>query len=125
MSYVPIVGRVIAERAAGEAIGAHRIVKLGADGNLYHASCTSLDDVNKIVGVSLNAADAGKVVRVLMFGVCKDPSFNFDTDKPLFLGTNGQIVQDVPEEALFIQRVGSVTGVHEILVELSEPVVIL
>jgi len=124
MSYTPVVRTIVVERVAGETISAHRIVKRGLDGKLYYASCTNLDDIDRIVGLSLNAAEAGGVVRVLVLGTCKDPSFNFDVTKPLFLGVNGRLVQYVPDVALFVQRLGRVVGPQEILIDLDESIVL-
>ena len=115
---------VIVEKVAGETIGSHKIVKLGDNGYLYYASCNVLDDVNKILGLSLNSANVGENVRVLIFGKLSDSSFNFNIDKPIFLGINGQIVQEVPETAVFIQRLGKVLRNNEIMIDLDEPIIL-
>lgn len=116
--------RVVVEKIAGEVIGAHRIVKLGDDGKVCYASCNEIGDVGRILGMSLNSADVGHTVRVLTFGRCEDSSFSFDVTKPIFLGLNGQIVQELPGEAVFIQRLGRVLKSSEILIDLDEPIVI-
>ena len=77
-----------------------------------------------IVMMSLNAADAGEMVRVLVFGTYENPALDFDVGKPLFLGVNGRMVQDIPDEALFIQKLGRVTAPHEILIDLDESIVV-
>jgi len=116
--------KVIVEKIAGETIGSHKIVKLGDDGYLYYASCDSLGDVEKILGLSLNSADPGGSVRVLTFGRCEDTSFNFDVSKPIYLGKNGAVVQDIDNGAVFIQRLGRVLKNNEILIDLDEPIII-
>ena len=116
--------KVVVEKIAGETIGSHKIVKLGNDGYLYYASCDNLDDVERILGLSLNSADPGGSVRVLTFGRCEDTSFNFDVSKPIYLGKNGAVVQDIDNGTVFIQRLGRVLKNNEILIDLDEPIII-
>ena len=123
-SVLSVTDSVIVEKVAGSTIGSHKIVKLGSDGLLYYASCDNLSDVDKIVGLSLNSANYGEAVKVLVFGRISDTSFNFDTEKPIFLGINGQIVQETPQSALFIQRIGKVLRSEEIIIDLDEPIIL-
>ena len=116
--------KVVVEKVAGETIGSHKVVKLSNDGYLYYASCDNLGDVERILGLSLNSADPGGSVKVLTFGRCEDISFNFDVSKPIYLGRNGTVVQDVDDGAKFIQRLGKVLKSDEILIDLDEPIII-
>jgi len=119
-----IDGRVIIQKVAGETIGSHKIVKLGDDSKVYYADCRSLPDVERILGMTLNSANANGSVNILLFGKLQDSSFNFDTSKPIYLGKNGNIVQDIDNESVFIQRLGRVLKNNEILIDLDEPIIL-
>jgi len=117
--------KVVIEKTAGEIIGSHKIVKLADDGLVYYASCDNINDIGRILGMSLNSANSGGMVRILTFGRISDTSFVFNTNKSIFLGLNGQIVQDIPAEAVFIQRLGKVLKTDEILIDLDEPITLI
>ena len=119
-----IPNNVYVEKTAGSVIGIHKVVKVGDDGKVYYVSCDVLSDAYKVVGLSLNSANVGENVRILLFGKLQDNSFNFDTAKPIFLGLNGQIVQELPGEAQFIQVLGKVLNSNEILFDLDEPIIL-
>ncbi len=117
-------GRIIIQKVAGETIGSHKIVKLGDDSKVYYADCRNLSDVERILGMTLNSANANGSVNILLFGKLQDSSFNFDTSKPIYLGKNGNIVQDIDNESVFIQRLGRVLKNNEILIDLDEPIIL-
>jgi len=119
-----IDGRVIVQKIAGEIIGSHKIVRLGDDGKVYYADCRNLFDVERILGMTLNSANTNGNVNILLFGKLQDSSFNFDTSKPIYLGKNGAIVQDIDSESVFIQRLGRVLKNNEILIDLDEPIIL-
>ena len=117
-------GRIIIRKVAGETIGSHKIVKLGDNGKVYYADCRNLSDVERILGMTLNSANTNGSVNILLFGKLQDSSFNFDTSKPIYLGKNGTIVQDIDSESVFIQRLGRVLKNDEILIDLDEPIIL-
>jgi len=117
-------GRIIIQKVAGETIGSHKVVKLGDDGKVYYADCRNLPDVERILGMTLNSANTNGSVNILLFGKLQDSSFNFDTSKPIYLGKNGAIVQDIDSESVFIQRLGRVLKNNEILIDLDEPIIL-
>jgi len=117
-------GRIIIQKVAGETIGSHKVVKLEDDGKVYYADCRNLPDVERILGITLNSANTNGSVNVLLFGKLQDSSFNFDTSKPIYLGKNGTVVQDIDSESVFIQRLGRVLKNNEILIDLDEPIIL-
>jgi len=119
-----IPNNVYVEKTAGSVIGIHKVVKVGDDGKVYYASCDVLSDAYKVVGLSLNSANVGEPVRILLFGRIRDNSFSFDTAKSIFLGLDGQVVQEIPVEARFVQVLGKVLSRNEILFDLDEPIIL-
>ena len=117
-------GKIIIQKVVGETIGSHKIVKLGDNGKVYYADCRNLSDVERILGMTLNSANTNGSVNILLFGKLQDSSFNFDTSKPIYLGKNGAIVQDIDSESVFIQRLGKVLKNNEILIDLDEPIIL-
>jgi len=117
-------GKIIIQKVVGETIGSHKIVKLGDNGKVYYADCRNLSDVERILGMTLNSANTNGSVNILLFGKLQDSSFNFDTSKPIYLGKNGAIVQDIDSESVFIQRLGRVLKNNEILIDLDEPIIL-
>ena len=117
-------GRIIIQKVAGETISSHKIVKLGDDNRAYYADCRNLSDIGRILGMTLNSANTNGSVNILLFGKLQDSSFNFDTSKPIYLGRNGTVVQDIDSESVFIQRLGRVLKNNEILIDLDEPIIL-
>lgn len=78
----------------------------------------------QIVGLTLNAGDAGDDVEILVMGVVEDPVFSgMNINEPLFLTTNGSSSQ-VPPNAGFSKEVGYHLGGNQIFVSLK-PTIIL
>ncbi|HNR64734.1 MAG TPA: hypothetical protein PKJ95_00405 [Atribacterota bacterium] len=81
---------------AGEILGGHRVIII--DNNLaYYADNTNLSHVNKPIGISNNASDEGGEVTIVFYGEMEESSWNWDVDKPIWISTNGLLIQTPPE----------------------------
>ncbi len=80
---------------AGEILGGHKAIVI--DNNLaYYTDCTNLDHINKPIGISSNASISGGNVTVVFYGEMEESSWNWNTEKPIWISTNGILTQIAP-----------------------------
>lgn len=94
---------------AGAVLSGHRIVRANASGQVVYASNATLTDAGKALGLTRGAASSGSAVSILHDGVIEEPSWNWDTSLPVYLGSSGQLTQTAPtvgSGAVFLQIVG-------------------
>lgn len=110
------------EVTATVAIGGHRVVIREGDSASY-ATNENLQHGMKVLGITENASDAGGTLSVVRSGKMTEPSWNFDTSKPVFLGVNGLLTQVPPTypAAAFSLILGFPLSATEIFVSLREP----
>ncbi|HOT31907.1 MAG TPA: hypothetical protein PLQ61_06885 [Bacteroidales bacterium] len=102
----------------GEALGGHRAVII--DNNLaYYADCTNLSHINRPIGISNNASVEGGNVTVVFYGEMEEVSWNWDTDKPIFFNSEGELTQTEPTEG-FSCIIGTPITATEIFVNKEE-----
>lgn len=94
---------IIHTYTAGELIGIHKCVYI-KNNRVYIADHTNQEIEDYPLGLSLNSANAGETVRVLLLGIIFDNSFNF-VGENVYLGTNGQLIQ-IPPNSGFVVIVG-------------------
>lgn len=80
---------------AGAALGGHRVVALNPSGQAVYAD-SSTSTALRVVGITVGAAAQGDLATMQVGGEMSEPSWSWDLSKALFLGANGQIVQDAP-----------------------------
>ena len=89
------------------ALSAARAVRLGPDGVTY-ADAGTPDDRNAVLGLTCTAADAGAPVDVQADGPLTMPGWGLIPGRPVFLGRDGLVTQDVPAPPLaFALRLGA------------------
>ena len=103
-------------------IGGHRAVVLTSAGAAY-ATNQNPQHGMKVLGVTTNAAAAGGTLSVVRSGKMSEPSWSFDTSKPVFLGVDGLLTQVAPAypAAAFSLIVGFPLSATELFVGLREP----
>lgn len=80
---------------AGSNLSGHRVVAITNDIALY-ASNNDQALLSKQIGLTLHAAMSGREVSVLLLGRLTEPSWNFDPNKAIFLGSFGMLTQTIP-----------------------------
>lgn len=113
----------IVRHEAGEVIGGHRAVYLGADDLLYYATNQDLRIKNRILGVTPGAVSRGAVGNVQTFAEMREPSWNWDVNKPIFLGDNGMLVQTPPTSG-FRLIVAFPVDAKTIFISVKEPIIL-
>lgn len=118
--------RIVDEIVAGEVLGGHRVVTIGADGLAYYADNATSPVPNGALWVTVGAALAGELVQVVTFGPITEPSWNWIPNRPVFLGTNGMLTQTAPTgPGRFLARVGVARAVDTLHVERFPSVVLI
>lgn len=107
---------------AGGPIGGHRVVVL-EEASAQYATNQNPQHGMKVLGVTTNAAAAGGTLSVVRSGKVSEPSWSFDTSKPVFLGVDGLLTQVAPTHpaAAFSLIVGFPLSATELFVGLREP----
>lgn len=106
---------------AGENINAHRIVYLKNE-KLFHASNDDLNSFNTVIGMSLNAANLGDVVRIKRFGVIEQTSWGLQENSFYYLGLNGLITKDANKNGEFIQSIGFAQTNEKLNLDIKLPI---
>lgn len=108
---------------AANAVGGNRFVYLDGSQVLY-ATNQNLEHGMKIVGITTNAANVGDTLIIALFGEIEEPSWNWELDKPVYLGVNGLPTQTVPTypNAAFSLIVGFPISPTKIFVSKREPI---
>lgn len=91
---------------AGADIGGHRVVTLDEQGRAVYASPALMRDVNRVLGLTMHAAVTDTDIDVLRDGDAVEPSWSWDLSKPIYLGQDGTLVQQIAPESTFTLIVG-------------------
>jgi len=102
---------------AAAAIGGQRVIATDDQGLAVYAD--NLTRYKTVIGISTGAAVQGAVVTVKPFGRLEDSSWNWNPAKGLFLGQNGLIVQDVPDNGVIVS-LGHVASAEAIFITIGE-----
>lgn len=114
-------GSVLFQGAAAQTVGGHRALR-HTGGGLDYASAANVADAGRVAGVSTGAATAGDLVSYQAAGRLTEPSWAWTPDADIYLGLDGQLTQNVPVGAAFLQRLGYAIDATSMWIELSEPI---
>lgn len=112
------------EEIASISIGGHRVVYYDDLGNIAYADPSNISCLNKILGVTENAASPGGVLNIIRSGKLTDPVWNWDVSKPIFLGTLGTLVQSLSVGSIIEHIVAIPRSPTEIFITIREPIVL-
>lgn len=117
-------GGSLIERVAGIDISGHRFVSLDEQGRAVYASNTNLADATRLVGLTTNAAVEGDVVALQIYDDITEPSWNWELNKPLYLGADGHLTQVQPTfpSAKFMVVVGFPISATKIFINIGIPI---
>lgn len=112
------------ERPATIDLSGHRIVVLDGQGGAIYASNAELSHSQRIVGMTRHAAVAGAPVALAIYGEITEPSWSWDTTKPVYLGVDGLLTQVVPEfpDAKFSVVVGFPISATTLFINIGIPI---
>jgi hypothetical protein len=102
---------------AAEPLGGHRVATL--DGR--YGDNTEPSHTHRLAGITKNAVDVGESVVAVFAGEIEEPSWNWNTNLPLFLGANGLLTQSCPATGLVRIMAWPITAT-KIMVSMREPI---
>ena len=110
---------------AGEVLSALRVVKGSSNGRLWYCSSVVVGDSGLVIGITTTSASAaGATVSYMKDGEMTDSSWNWDTTKPIYCGTDGALTQTVPTSG-FRQVVAVPLSPTKISIQIKEPIILL
>lgn len=111
---------------AGTVLSGHRVVMLNQSAKVIYANSTDINAIRYILGITLNAAPYNELVNVKMIGIITEPSWNWDTTLPIYLGSNGQLTQIIPTypTSSFLLVVGNPITQQSIYVNIGFPIIL-
>jgi hypothetical protein len=86
----------VLELRSGAVLSGHRLVVVESNGNVNYADNLDLTHPGRVLGLTLSAATPGELVSVQRAGRITEPSWQWETSKPLWLGRNGALTQSRP-----------------------------
>lgn len=89
-------GNISTDHNAAVPLSGHRMVTLDSNGLLIYASAETLAHANRVIGMTMGAVSAGVAPSVIKSGEITEPTWNWDTSLPLYLGANGLLTQTPP-----------------------------
>lgn len=104
---------------AGEQIFGHRVICV-KDGLGYLARPSDTDALDKIIGLSIDAANIGETFRVRNFGRITQLSWGLLPGTTYYLSDNGQISNTAHSEVS--QKIGFSTTSEEFFVSVKSPI---
>jgi hypothetical protein len=87
---------LISQFEAGQDLSGHRVVTTDSVGKIIYMSNDNVSHMNKFIGMTTQAALTGETINVRRYGTIDHSGWNFDVNKPVFLGLNGEITQTPP-----------------------------
>ena len=107
---------------AGENLGGNRVVYI-ADGRAFYADSDNLTCSNASVGITNGASVLDDIINIQTSGYMQEPSWQWSTNLPLFLGVNGLLTQTMPSTG-FSQIIGIVTSSIEIIIQIQPSIIL-
>ena len=119
-------GETVLNYTAGSDISGHKCVVMGPDSKALYASCSDVSHGNRILGITQNAAVSGDNLVVRKYGEITEPSWNWETDKLIYLGVNGDLVQTPVTHpiSLFTIILGYPITATKMFVNISTPIIL-
>ena len=112
---------IVTDHLAGEALGGHRGVIVGSDNKVYYGDQSNPAHFNRVLGISTGAAAQDDQASVRVGGVMTEPSWNWDLDKFIYLGSNGLLTQTPPGSG-FLLEMGWPINPTSMMVDIKLPV---
>lgn len=119
----PAAGTSFTRPAAANVSGG-KAVTLNAAGECLHANGANALMANSVVGISLNGGAAGADITIITIGgEIEETVWNWQANKPVFLGTDGALTQTAPTSG-YLLVVGVAVGPTRMVVKIQQPIFI-
>lgn len=119
----PAAGTAFTRPAAANVSGG-KAVTLNAAGQCLHANGANASMANSVAGISLNGGAPGADITIITSGgEIEESVWNWQANKPIFLGTDGALTQVAPTSG-YVLVVGVAVGPTRMLVKVQQPIFI-
>lgn len=108
---------------AGTNVSGHVAVMYSGAGLLVPADASILSHLNKVVGITLNAALNGADLTIQGSGIVEHMGWAFTPDQPVFLGLSGSLTQSMAG-LLFALPVGIAVSATKLIVNIQPAIVL-
>jgi len=108
-----------AQLIAGENISGNRMIYI-KDGKAFYADANNTDCLNKVIGMSLNAATINDTVNIRTFGKINNPNWGLIQNANYLLNTNGEIY--LGGDNNFTQIIGFAIDSENLFIKLQIPI---
>lgn len=116
---------LILKYIAGGNLSGHRMVLLDS-GNLQYADNTHINNAQRVLGMTVDAGVNGSMLKVQVSGEIEEPSWNWDINRPIYLGVNGTLTQIAPTApATFCLVVGLPITTTMMYISIRDPIALL
>jgi hypothetical protein len=105
-------------------LSGHRLVTIDNSGSIIYASNDNNLHANRVIGMTTGASSSGAMSTVQANGELLEPSWNWDTSLPVYLGLNGLLTQTPPvyPSALFSLIVGFPVSTTTLYIQIGQPI---
>lgn len=103
------------------ALSGQRVIAIGSSGEVVYADSSNEEHVNSVIGVTISASSADSLAYIQTGGIISEPTWNWDLDKPIILGLNGFLVQDIPVESKFYLLIGKPLTEKSMVISIQTP----
>jgi hypothetical protein len=119
-------GSTVFTKVSANALSGHRVISIDAIGALSYASNANLIDAMRVVGITTGAVMPGNQASIITFGELEEPSWNWVTALPVYLGLDGYLTQIVPSalNALFSLVLGFPITATKLFVNIGNPIIL-
>lgn len=84
---------LVSKLSAGETISALRVVRGSPTGAIFNCDSATITLSDRPIGITLTSGNISDIIDVCTSGEMTDGSWNWDTTKPIFCGSNGILTQ--------------------------------
>ena len=118
-----LAGHVNDEYPAGEILSGHRIVIVQND-QVFYADNSIAGHAFQVFGMTTGAVLQGAYPIIQTYGVIEEPSWNWDTSLPIWLGSNG-LLQKTPPSSGFSLIIGFPVSPTSMFINIREPIFLI
>jgi hypothetical protein len=112
-----LVEEIIIKKIAGDTISPFKCVYLDTNSSCK-LSDNSTEALGTVIGITSQSGNIGDEISIVTEGIINDPFFNFNLNEPIFLGSNGSIINYQPTSGVLTQ-VGYGLGIGSIRVKIE------
>lgn len=108
------------QRVAGQTLSALHVVYEAGDGTVFRLDPSDDDHIDRLLGVTITAADEGAPINVQRSGQLDDASWSW-TPGRVWLGQSGALTQTPPADG-FDVLIGTAVSATRLILNIQDPI---